>query len=276
MHYRLGVIGAGNMGFAVVHGALSQGVLRAPDVLIIEPDPARRERAAASGCAVREHIPPDFLAQCEQIMLAVKPQVFPAIAKALQGAGTTSRVVISIMAGIPSDRIRAALGDWARVVRVMPNLPCMIGEGVSAISLGAPGTGATEDDSALAHELFSALGAVVRVEEAQMYAVTAVSGSGPAYIYLLAEAMQQAAEQMGLAPPAARELVMRTISGAGAMLRAFPEKTAATLRQEVTSPGGTTAAALQVMFEKKLPEIVVEALLAARARGEELGNPPSQ
>ncbi len=263
MTCKLGVIGGGNMGCAILDGALRVGLLTPADVLVVDTSSFARSQFEARG--IRTSADAAHAAACEQMMLAVKPQVFTRVAESI-GELKESKVVISIMAGLSSANIRDALGEQARIVRVMPNTPCRIGKGMAAIALGE---GARQGDDELAARLFWACGKIARVEESQMHAVTAISGSGPAYVFLLAEAMQQAAEQMGLSHRLARTLVEQTIVGAGELL-ADSEETAMELREAVTSPGGTTAAALEVMFEKELPETIVEALLAARDRGVEL------
>ncbi|MCA9296011.1 MAG: pyrroline-5-carboxylate reductase [Phycisphaerales bacterium] len=258
--YTLGVIGAGNMGSAVLHGALAAGVLPPDRILVADINENARAIFDALGCATTSS--PIDPTQCEQLMLAIKPQVFPAVATTL-GALPASQVVISVMAGLSSTNIRAKLGDHARIVRVMPNTPAQVGEGITAIALGA---GAEAGDAVLAESLFSAVGKTVRVDEAHMYAVTAVSGSGPAYVFRLAEAMEKAAQEIGLEPDVARQLVAQTIRGAGALLIRENADPAA-LREAVTSPGGTTAAALDVMNACGFEDVIVDAITAARDRG---------
>lgn len=263
MNHTLGILGAGNMGQAIIHGAINADVLAADQILVVEPDRVKRGAMAHLGCAVSEK--PSDAAHAEQMMVAVKPQIFDKVAQQV-GKLPRSMVVISIMAGTSSERIRDQLGRDARVVRVMPNLPCRIGEGMAAIALGA---GANQIDESLAKKIFESIGQAIVIEERLMHAVTAVSGSGPAYVFLLAEAMQQAAEQMGLPHGKARTFVKQTLLGAARVL-SESDQTATHWRQSVTSPGGTTASALEVMFERELPEIVTEAILAARDRGIEL------
>jgi pyrroline-5-carboxylate reductase len=174
--------------------------------------------------------------------------------------------VISIMAGLSSGPIRAALGEGVRVIRVMPNTPSQINLGISAIAMGE---GARPGDDDLARRLFEAVGSVVTVREEQIYAVTAVSGGGPAYVCLLAEAMTQGAVELGIEPETARALAIHTIHGAGALMVRTGEDPA-TLREAVTSKGGTTFEALKVMYERELPRIIADGLAAARDRGIEL------
>lgn len=261
---RLAIIGGGNMGFAIARGVLSARVLPAASILIVDHEPARHERLRPLGCPLSTD-PADALA-ADELLLAVKPQHFAAAAGHI-GRLVRPTVVISIMAGLDSQAIRGALGEAARVIRVMPNTPCQVGEGMTGIALGA---GAEPGDESLAREIFGAVGRVAVVPEELMHAVTAVSGSGPAYIYLLAELMTDAACELGLDASAARLLVEQTIIGAGRMLRESGMEAEA-LRRVVTTPGGTTAAALDVMQDRDLPGTIRDALRAARDRGQELG-----
>ncbi len=259
----LGIIGCGNMGEAILRGALRAKVLAPAQIVVSDADPTRCEAPRRSGCTISRD-PADVLA-CSQLLIAVKPQSFPALARAI-GPLRKRTVVISIMAGLSSTHIRGALGESAAVVRVMPNTPCQIGEGISAVALGE---GAREGDDDLARKLFNAVGQVVTVDESQIYAVTAVSGSGPAYVFLLAEAMERAAVELGIDERTARQLVIQTIRGAGGLL-VSAKTPPAELRAAVTSRGGTTAAALEVMDRRDLPRTVVEAITRARDRGIEL------
>lgn len=263
MGIRLGIIGAGNMGSAIARGAVAAGVLGPPDLLIAEVTAARRRELAGEGFATSAD--PSAALAAEQVLLAVKPQSFPALARAL-GPLAAPKVIVSIMAGVSSRSIRRALGERARVVRVMPNTPCQVGAGMAAIALGE---GAEPGDEALAVQLFEAVGRTARVEERLMDAVTALSGSGPAYVFLLAEALERAGSDLGLEPATAALLVRQTILGAATLLSGSKEDPAA-LRAAVTSPGGTTEAALAVMRERDLPGVVADAVRAARDRGRAL------
>lgn len=264
MSATLAVIGFGTMGSAIVRGACAAGALDPRTLLVIEPDEGRRAQAAALGCRAVATLLEELVA--ENLLLAVKPQMWLEAARDL-GTLAHDTIVISIMAGILSERIREKLGHRARVIRVMPNTPCRLGEGISAM---APGAGTLAGDEAFARRIFSALGCVVDVDESMLNAVTALSGSGPAYVFLLAEAMEQAGVQMGLDWRTARALAYQTIRGAGGLLTENDEIVADQLRSAVTSPGGTTAAALEVLFERELPQIIAEAIIVARDRGEEL------
>lgn len=264
MAVQLGVIGAGAMGGAILNGALDTGLVAPGDVIVCDAEETKLRPFEKRGCATTTD--PAGATEAKHVLLAVKPQVFPEVAEPI-GELKEETIVISVMAGLSSDRIRDRLGKGARVIRVMPNTPCRVNAGMSAIACGA---GAKEGDDDFAILIFSALGRVVRVKEKEMHAVTAMAGSGPAYVFLLAESLEQAGRQVGLSPSTARTLAYQTVLGAGRLLTDSDDADADKLRTAVTSPGGTTAAALAVMFEKELPQIVAEAVIAARDRGMEL------
>ncbi len=263
MAIMLGIIGGGNMGSAIVRGAIEAGVLSPQTIMVADLEASRRDAAAALGC--RTTADATDVIGAEQIMLAVKPQGFARVAADL-GPMDRPTVVISIMAGLESRAIRDALGPSVRVIRVMPNTPCQVAEGMTVI---ASGDGARPGDEALAVRIFDALGRTVVLDEKHMHAVTGLSGSGPAYVFLLAEAMERAASTAGLDDATASLLVRQTIRGAAALL-SDSDRGPADLRAAVTSPGGTTEAAIGVMTERDLPGIVVDAIEAARERGAEL------
>jgi pyrroline-5-carboxylate reductase len=261
---KLGIIGGGNMGQAIARGAVTAHVLRPGEIMVAEIDPAKREAIAGLGC-LTSSVAGDAAA-CEQVLLAVKPQSFADVAEAIAPLAKPT-VVVTIMAGLPTDRIRAKLGEHARMIRAMPNTPCQLGEGMTGIALGA---GAETGDDRLAWHIFEALGRTAILDESLLDAVTAVSGSGPAYVYLLAELMEKAAAEIGLDRATAQLLVVQTIIGAGRMLRDTGLEPAE-LRRVVTTPAGTTAAAMDVMIRRELPDVLIEALTAARDRSAELG-----
>ena len=206
------------------------------------------------------------VANAEVVVLAVKPQVFPYVWGKLQSAISSSSLVVSIMAGVTSETIAA--GSDLRVVRVMPNTPSLVGRGASGIAQGAL---ATELDMEITERLMQAVGVSVRVEEEQLHAVTALSGSGPAYLFYLMEAMMDSARKLGLDEATARLLCIETVGGAADLLASLddsPEE----LRSRVTSKGGTTAAAIQTFDELHLKEVVSDAMERAFARSKELAS----
>jgi len=251
------------MGAAIVRGCVRAGVLRPDEIIVAEIDAAKRSEFATLGCAATDD--PILAAGAAQVLLAVKPQAFAGVAATIK-TSLKAEIVISIMAGLHSRNIRAALGSGVRIIRAMPNTPCQIGAGMTGLALG---DGALPGDESLALAIFNALGRTVMVDESLMYAVTAVSGSGPAYVFLLAEAMEKAAMALGIPSEAARLLVKQTVMGAGRLLSESDDD-AATLRKAVTSPGGTTAAAIEVMASNDSEGIVIKALTRARDRGIEL------
>lgn len=263
--YALGFVGAGNMAEAIARGAIEKGVLKPQEMIASDPSAPRKDLFKSLGIHVVDSNA-EVIAKSTQLMLAIKPQVLPQLAGELAMHGRDDQVLISIMAGIGTKKLCEVIGKPVRAVRVMPNTPMMVGLGMSGLAVGEH---AQPGDEALALKLFGAAGKVVRVEEKLIDAVTAVSGSGPAYVYYLAEAMEKAAGELGLGEHA-RLFVSQTLLGAARMLSESPD-TAAELRRKVTSPGGTTAAAIGHMEFHKLIDIVADAVKAAEARGRELG-----
>lgn len=278
----IAIVGGGTMAQAIVRGGIDAGILDPRLVGIVEPDSARRDVFRAWG--VRAVKRPEelvaWLAAIDtqenpgQIMLAVKPQSLPEVGMQFRALLSRSeegeRSVISILAGTPTSRVRAAMGQATAIIRVMSNTPSQIRKGCTAIALG---DGAVEDDDAFAVDIFSALGRVVRIDESLMDAFTAVAGSGPAYVFYLAEAMTKAATQVGFDRDTAGWIVRWTIAGAASLLDAT-DQPPETLRAAVTSKGGTTAAATATLDESAVRDAFIRAIVAARDRGIELGRQP--
>lgn len=268
MSYELGIIGAGNMAEAIARGVMSKGVLHADQIIAADVSPQRRELFTSLGIKTVEDNA-TAAKDAKVILLSVKPQH---MASALAGLGTVMSdrtLVVSIAAGIGTRFIEKNLaGDkkW-RVVRSMPNTPMLVGEGMVAISTGANATAA---DLATARKLFEGAAEVIEVSEDKMDTVTAVSGSGPAYFFLLVEQMIEAATLLGMTSEQAALLAKKTAVGAAKMLMTSTD-TPAELRRKVTSPGGTTEAAITHMQKNDWPQITVDAIRAAERRGKELG-----
>lgn len=263
------LIGAGNMGLAMLEGWASEG-LTGEQVAVIEPNPSERLRAlcAAKGYALGAAPAAASVAR-DAVILAVKPQMLDAGAEAAAPFVGPGSLVVSILAGKRIADMAARLPAAQAIVRAMPNTPAAIGRGVT----GAYASGATsEDQRALAHALLAAVGQVEWVDsEALIDAVTAVSGSGPAYVFYLVECLAAAGVEVGLPPALSEHLARATIEGAGELLHRQPDVSAETLRQRVTSPGGTTAAALSVlMTEDGLAPLMSRAVAAANKRAGEL------
>jgi len=264
---RLAVVGGGNMAQAILLGALDTGALKPEHILVAEPDEDKRRIFTKLGVRAVERASqfPEPMPAGAQVLLAVKPQYLAEAATDLAGRADGS-VVISILAGSTSQRVQQAVGQRARIIRVMPNLPARVRCGVTAIALGA---GAKERDGELAEKLFSAVGEVVRLEESLMDAFTAIAGSGPAYVFYLAQAMARAACEMGFDEATALPIIRQTILGAGQLLKESTDDPAA-LRAAVTSKKGTTDAAITSLEQAGVMDSIVRAVVAARDRGADL------
>ncbi len=265
MSTRLGVIGAGNMAEAILRGAIQAGTLTAEDVQAADPSPERRELLTLLGVTTSD----DNAAPASQstVLLAVKPQVLPDVLGQIAPHVRDDAVVVSIAAGVSTAALDAGLGGKGHIVRVMPNTPMLVGAGMSALCAGPR---ATDDDLASARRLFDASGLSVLVTEAQMDAVTAVSGSGPAYFFYLVEAMVAAGQAEGLDREVALQLARQTCMGAGTLLCETGEDPAE-LRRRVTSPGGTTQRAIETLDAASAKDTLASAVRAAAQRSRELG-----
>lgn len=258
----LGVLGGGNMAEALLKGVLSSGLMKAEDITVYDILPERRAHFENMGCTGAAT--PEQVLSAKVILVAVKPQNIREALAAIDAS--TKSLFVSIAAGVSTHALESLLGEDARVIRVMPNTPLLVGKGMAGLCRGSK---ASEDDMRIATALFRCGGDAVEVTEEAMDAVTALSGSGPAYVFCFAEAMFAAGEQMGLSPELSRRLTIGTIRGAAEMLE--KDSDAAELRRKVTSPGGTTAAALDVFEKDGFAEMVTKALGAACDRSLELG-----
>ncbi|CAA7624515.1 Pyrroline-5-carboxylate reductase [Candidatus Terasakiella magnetica] len=255
------LVGCGKMGSAMLAGWRDRG-LSAADVVVVEPS---RPALGVPVVATASDIPADFAP--DVVVLAVKPQVMAEVLPPYARFG--GAVFLSIAAGKPIAFFRSHLGEAAALVRAMPNTPAAVRRGITVC---CPGPGVTAPQRNLCAELLDAVGEVGWVDdEALMDAVTAVSGSGPAYVFLLAETMAAAGAAQGLPPDLATRLARATVAGAGELLR-LSDESSEQLRKNVTSPGGTTAAALGVLMAegRGVPDLMAEAVAAATRRGKEL------
>src|SRR5687767_9567289 len=261
MTTRLQVMGGGRMGEALVRGLLAAQWATPADVTVVEKVEARRKELAdlLPGVTVT-----DAPVACEGAVLAVKPGDVEAACRAVSAAGVQR--VLSIAAGIPLAKLEAWLGDGVPVVRAMPNTPALVGAGAAAI---AGGRAAGPDDVSWAEDVLRAVGTVVRVPEPLLDAVTGLSGSGPAYVFLVAEALIEAGVVAGLPRDTAVALANQTLLGAARLLVESGEKPEA-LRAQVTSPGGTTAEGLRVLEARAVRSAFIEAVQAATRRSREL------
>ncbi len=266
MDYRLGIIGGGNMAEAILRGLLRGNHIPHAAIVISDASLERRTHISSTiGVAAVEanRVP----AGCPLVVLAVKPQVMGDVLKEVAPAVRPDAVVISIAAGITTRFIDAQFGGRGRIIRVMPNTPLLVGRGMAAI---AAGPRATPQDMHLAKRVFGDSGLTCEVAEEQMDAVTAVSGSGPAYFFYLVEAMVEAGVADGLDAQTALLLATQTCAGAAAML-AETQTTPEVLRARVTSPNGTTQRAIETMDSAGVKASLIKAIRAAAARSRELG-----
>jgi pyrroline-5-carboxylate reductase len=264
---RVLLIGFGNMGQALVRGWLARGHAAAA-IRVVDTAAGARSAAVALGLAASERVDESRSATApDVVVIAVKPNQLAAALVEL-APGARGPVFLSIAAGKTLAQLEAGLSAGAAVVRAMPNTPAAIGQGISAL---VANSAVTPAQRALCEELLGAVGATAWLDdEGDMDAVTAVSGSGPAYVFLLIECLERAAIDAGLAPELARRLALATVAGAGAYAAAADEP-AAELRRRVTSPGGTTQAALEVLgAERGLGELMGRAVRAAAKRSREL------
>lgn len=261
----LGVIGTGNMAEAILRGVLRAGVLPAERIVASDPSEERRLHVAELGIrCVEDNAEP---ASCPRVLLAVKPQVMGDVLDSIATHVAGGATVVSIAAGVATGLIDERLAGRGRIVRAMPNTPMLVGEGATAL---AAGPRAGEEDLRWAESLFAASGATVLLDEAQMDAVTAVSGSGPAYFFYLIEAMIEAGVEEGLSSETARTLAVCTCAGAAALLAETGEAPEE-LRRRVTSPGGTTEQAVSRLKADSVRESLIRAVRAAAERSRELG-----
>jgi pyrroline-5-carboxylate reductase len=268
MGTRLVVVGGGKMGEALVSGLLAARWAEPAEVVVAEKLASRREELDSPNGLGRQH--PGLAVTAEPVpadgaVLAVKPSDVEAGCLAIRDAGISR--VLSIAAGVPLARLEQWLGDSCAVVRAMPNTPALVGAGASAI---APGRHAGEAELTWAEEILGAVGTVVRVPEGLLDAVTGLSGSGPAYIFLVVEALIDAGVLVGLPRTVSDQLVMQTLLGSARLLSSSDQGPEA-LRAAVTSPGGTTAAGLRALEAGAVRHAFLEAVAAATERSKELG-----
>jgi pyrroline-5-carboxylate reductase len=267
MTQRIAILGAGVMGETLLSAILDSG--RAPAHVVVSEK--REDRAAelreTYGVAVTGNA--EAVVDADVVLLVVKPQDVPALLDEIAGSVRPGATVVSLAAGIRIDAMTAALPDGVAVVRAMPNTPALVGEGMFGIS---PGPGVDEQQLAEVVSLLESGGKVVVVDEDRQDGVTAVSGSGPAYVFYLAEAMIDGGVEAGLDAETARILATQTLVGAAKLLSTSDDD-ATELRRRVTSPNGTTAAAIEAFDERDVHDALVAGVLAAARRSAELSGP---
>lgn len=265
---KIAFIGGGNMAAALIGGIVKRGTATPGDIYVIDPNDSTRTRLRdTAGVQTGEAIDA-ALAGYDAIVLAVKPQVLNEVAKAL-APHAGNALVISIAAGIRATDLSRWLGGNTRIVRTMPNTPALVGMGVTGLA-ALPGVDAAGRE--LASAVLGAVGDTVWFDdESKLDAVTAISGSGPAYVFYFIEALQEAARQLGMNDEQGRALAVATFTGA-AQLAAQSDEPPGVLRERVTSKGGTTAAALAAFDAQQLKDAIVRGVLAADARAKALGD----
>ncbi|MGB6220571.1 pyrroline-5-carboxylate reductase [Haloferula sp.] len=263
---RLGVIGCGKMGSALIGGAIRAKAVAASQIIGFDPFPAAREAFTKTTGAPSSDTLAD-LSGCDTFLLATKPQQAAEALDSLKASGVRDALLVSIAAGLTIDWLEKHSPDGFRIIRTMPNTPALVGKGASAFARSGH---ATDDDAAFADRLLGSVGLSVEVPESMINAVTGLSGSGPAYIYLAIEALTEGGVQVGLPHEHAHQLAAQTVLGAAAMVLETG-RPPAELRDNVTSPGGTTVAGLASLEENGFHDSLVSAVAAATARAEQLG-----
>ena len=264
---KLGFIGAGNMASALMKGILTSGLYPAHHLNASDTDSSTLEKTTKTFGIQGFPTNKDLATECRVIVLAVKPQSLREVLEEIKGDILDDHLIISIAAGIPLRMIQSVLLCDVPLIRVMPNTPALIQKGISAL---AAGEFATPEHIEIAKGIFEAVGETVIISEEMMDAATAVSGSGPGYLFRIMECFVDAAERLGFDRKISLQLVMQTALGA-VHLAEESEQSLGQLREMVTSPGGTTAAALSVFEEQGLPDVIQAAVNAAWERGVELG-----
>lgn len=263
---RMGVIGCGNMGEAIIRGVIQSHIVENSDLFLFDIDRERLARLKRDFNADIATSTEQLANRCGIILLAVKPQDVSDVLAQVGHALDSSKLVVSIAAGVTIAGIKAHINDEVRVARVMPNIAALAGEGISAIAYD---DFATADDKKFVKRLFASVGDTVEIDEKYMDAVTAVSGSGPAYFFYLVEMLEEAASEMGISGETAKRLAFKTAIGSAALLK-DTRMNARDLRNSVTSKGGTTEAAFDFFSMHRLGAILKQGINEARERARKL------
>jgi pyrroline-5-carboxylate reductase len=263
---KLGIIGCGNMGEAIARGIIASNVIYGGNLYFYDTDKGRADYLKASLNANTAGSSEELANTCGAILIAVKPQDIDGLLKEIGRLLDSSKLLISIAAGVTIERLRKFLNPEVRVARVMPNMAALVNQAVSAICHDSH---AIFEDKDLVNKIFASIGSAIEVEEKYMDAVTAISGSGPAYFFYLAEILEKAALDMGIDKTKARQLAVKTALGSAELLK-DSDAGAEKLRERVTSKGGTTEAAFQIFTEKKLGDILREGIKKAAERARKL------
>jgi len=267
VEHTIAFVGAGNMAGALIRGLVGTGTVPADRIIAADPDQGRLGSLEEELEIRVTNDNVEAVQEATVVVLATKPQVFDQVLPGLAAAVSADTLLISIAAGISTRIIERAFSSGSRVVRTMPNTPALVGAGATAIAAGAH---ATNEDLELAETLFRSVGIAVRVPEEQIDAVTGLSGSGPAYVFAMIEALRDAGAREGLPEETALQLASQTVFGAARLLldgKEAPE----VLRDRVTSPGGTTRAGLDALADAGFADAILGAVRAATRRSVELG-----
>ncbi len=267
MTFRLIIVGGGRIGGALAEGLLRAGFCRSDELAVVESGVERRSELEIllPGVTILATLELEHVSDTSGVVLCVKPEQAEGAARLIGACG--ARRLLSVVAGLSCARLEAVIPYPVAVVRAMPNTPVVVGKGASAI---AGGSNVTKDDLDWASEVLGSVGVVVRVGERHLDAVTGLSGSMPAYLYLVVEALVEAGVHQGLTREMARQLVVATFEGAGALLAQSGE-TPEELRSQVTSPGGTTAAGIRMLEGRAVRAAFLEAVASAAERSRQLG-----
>ena len=257
---RIGIVGCGNMGTAILSSLVGKYHLA-----VCEQD-EKKAAALRRKFEVKNHGLASLVMISDILLLSVKPQNMDKVLEEMSAVVTKDKIIVSIAAGITTSFIENRLGNKCRVIRTMPNMPAQVGKGITAVCKGSH---AQKTDVMLVNNIFNNVGETVVVKEELIDAVTAVSGSGPAYVFLFVELFIKSAQALGLDASLSKQLVQATLEGSASLL-ANEKKDAETLRKMVTSKGGTTEAALDVFMKNKIDKIFQKALTAAKKRSKEL------
>ncbi|MFP6656719.1 MAG: pyrroline-5-carboxylate reductase [Pirellulales bacterium] len=265
----IGFVGAGQMARALARGFVAAELFEAAQILASDPsETARDEFSKIVSGASTSMDNKEVAARADVIVLAVKPQLVDTVLAEIAGSISDRQLVVSIAAGVSLTQLAASLGEQTRLVRVMPNTPCLISQGASAFCIGGA---ATDIDAELVEMLLSSVGRVFRLQESLMDAVTGLSGSGPAFVCLLVEALSDGGVRMGLPRDVASTLASQMVAGTALMILATGEHPAI-LKDRVASPGGTTIAGLEALESHSFRAALIAAVEAATKRSAELGN----
>jgi len=266
MNKKIGFIGAGNMATAIISGIIKSQLILANDINAFDLSNVACEKMETFGVNVLKNAC-SVVESSDIIFLAVKPQTYPDVLKEISFCSFEKKIVVTIAAGISSDYIKGYLGENCKIVRAMPNTPLLLGCGATALSACSS---VSDEEFNSVRDIFSASGSVCRLDEKDMNSVISVNGSSPAYIYLFAKAIIDGAKEQNIDPETAKALIAQTLIGSAYMLTQSgntPEE----LIKMVSSPGGTTLAALDVFYKNNFEQIIKNAMTACTNRAEELG-----